>query len=228
MECASAWTGSTNSKRATAIECYHAGEDCGATLIAAPGNRPKPPCPPPTAASARTPEARNGRSHPRELSLDQAGLVSVNDVEVSGDLRQASVFVSIWAIRNSKRTACISCSRPPPHPGSRRQNRYFEIHTSSSFRGGRFGRARRPRPEHPRGAGKSPPGDLMGAPTVQRILEGIRGSSASPSSGISAGRRLHRLTTRAGIGPAGRGKERDLLERRSRAAEAGRFWIRRA
>jgi ribosome-binding factor A len=37
-----------------------------------------------------------GEALRRELSLEQAGLVTVNDVEVTGDLRQASVFISIF------------------------------------------------------------------------------------------------------------------------------------
>ncbi len=36
-----------------------------------------------------------GEAIRREIPIDEAGLVTVNDVEVSGDLRQASVFISI-------------------------------------------------------------------------------------------------------------------------------------
>ena len=36
-----------------------------------------------------------GEAIRRELSIEQSGLVTVNDVEVAGDLRQATVFVSI-------------------------------------------------------------------------------------------------------------------------------------
>ncbi|MBN2505640.1 MAG: 30S ribosome-binding factor RbfA [Verrucomicrobia bacterium] len=36
-----------------------------------------------------------GEAIRRELPLEQTGLVTVNDVEVAGDLRQATVFVSI-------------------------------------------------------------------------------------------------------------------------------------
>src|SRR5438093_12732594 len=36
-----------------------------------------------------------GETIRRELPVDEAGLISVNDVEVSGDLRAATVFTSI-------------------------------------------------------------------------------------------------------------------------------------
>lgn len=36
-----------------------------------------------------------GEAIRREIPIDQGGLVSVNDVEVAGDLRQATVFISI-------------------------------------------------------------------------------------------------------------------------------------
>src|SRR5438046_4445759 len=40
----------------------------------------------------------------RELPISQAGLITVNDVEVSGDLQNASVFLSIFGSSEQQRT----------------------------------------------------------------------------------------------------------------------------
>ena len=39
----------------------------------------------------------------REISISQAGLISVNDVEVSGDLKNATVFVSVFGTADQQR-----------------------------------------------------------------------------------------------------------------------------
>jgi ribosome-binding factor A len=40
----------------------------------------------------------------RELPVDQAGLVTVNDVELSGDLRNAKVFIGLFGSAEQQRT----------------------------------------------------------------------------------------------------------------------------
>ena len=45
-----------------------------------------------------------GEAVRRDLPIEQAGLVTVNDVDVSGDLRQASVFISILGTPEQQRT----------------------------------------------------------------------------------------------------------------------------
>ncbi len=44
-----------------------------------------------------------GEAIRRELPVSQAGLVTVNDVEVSGDLRLATVFISILGSQEQQR-----------------------------------------------------------------------------------------------------------------------------
>jgi ribosome-binding factor A len=50
----------------------------------------------------------------RELPVDQAGLITVNDVEVSGDLRQATAFIGILGNPEQQRTglALLQKNRP--------------------------------------------------------------------------------------------------------------------
>ncbi len=45
-----------------------------------------------------------GEAIQRELPMDQAGLVTVNDVEIGGDLRQAKVFIGILGNAEQQRT----------------------------------------------------------------------------------------------------------------------------
>jgi ribosome-binding factor A len=45
-----------------------------------------------------------GEAIRREIPVEQAGLVTVNDVEVSGDLRQATVFIGILGSTEQQRT----------------------------------------------------------------------------------------------------------------------------
>ena len=48
-----------------------------------------------------------GEAIRRELPVDQAGLITVNDVEVSGDLRHASVFISMLGSADQQRTGLM-------------------------------------------------------------------------------------------------------------------------
>jgi ribosome-binding factor A len=45
-----------------------------------------------------------GEAIRRELPIEQTGLVTVNDVEVAGDLRQATVFISILGNADQQKT----------------------------------------------------------------------------------------------------------------------------
>jgi ribosome-binding factor A len=55
-----------------------------------------------------------GEALRRELAVERAGLVSVNDLQLSGDLRQATVFVSVLGNAEQKKTglACLQEARP--------------------------------------------------------------------------------------------------------------------
>lgn len=46
-----------------------------------------------------------GESIRRELPVDQAGLVTVNDVDVTGDLKNATVFISVFGTTEQKKHA---------------------------------------------------------------------------------------------------------------------------
>src|SRR5688572_9794598 len=48
-----------------------------------------------------------GEAIRREIPVDQAGLVSVNDVEMAGDLKQATVFISILGSAEQQRSGLI-------------------------------------------------------------------------------------------------------------------------
>ena len=45
-----------------------------------------------------------GEAIRREIPVDQAGLVTVNDVDVTGDLRQATVFIGVLGNPEQQRT----------------------------------------------------------------------------------------------------------------------------
>src|SRR6266850_6985700 len=45
-----------------------------------------------------------GEAIRREIPVDQAGLVTVNDVEIAGDLRMATVFIGILGNAEQQRT----------------------------------------------------------------------------------------------------------------------------
>ena len=47
----------------------------------------------------------------RELPVSEAGLITVNDVEVSGDLQNASVFLSIFGSTEQQRTGLAMLKR---------------------------------------------------------------------------------------------------------------------
>ncbi len=48
-----------------------------------------------------------GEAIRREFPVDQAGLVTVNDVEISGDLRLAKVFIGILGNPDQQRTGLV-------------------------------------------------------------------------------------------------------------------------
>jgi ribosome-binding factor A len=48
-----------------------------------------------------------GEAIRRELPVEKAGLVTVNDVEVAGDLKQATVFVSILGNPEQQKTGLL-------------------------------------------------------------------------------------------------------------------------
>ena len=48
-----------------------------------------------------------GEAIRRELSIDQAGVITVNDVDVTGDLRLATVFIGILGSAEQQRTGLI-------------------------------------------------------------------------------------------------------------------------
>jgi ribosome-binding factor A len=55
-----------------------------------------------------------GEAIRREIPVDQAGLVTVNDVEVAGDLKTASVFISILGGSEQQRTALVLIQQARP------------------------------------------------------------------------------------------------------------------
>jgi len=50
-----------------------------------------------------------GEAIRREFHVSEAGLITVNDVDLAGDLKSATVFISILAIPTSK-SAGFNCS----------------------------------------------------------------------------------------------------------------------
>ncbi len=52
-----------------------------------------------------------GEAIRRELPVDQAGLITVNDVEVSGDLRYATVFTSILGTAEQQKAGFAMLTR---------------------------------------------------------------------------------------------------------------------
>ena len=51
---------------------------------------------PSASTGARIVEARNRRGRPPQLHVNDCGLISVNNVDVAGDLEAAVVFISIF------------------------------------------------------------------------------------------------------------------------------------
>ena len=48
-----------------------------------------------------------GEAIRREIPVDQAGLITVNDVDVSGDLRHATVFIGMLGSEEQQRTGLL-------------------------------------------------------------------------------------------------------------------------
>jgi ribosome-binding factor A len=55
-----------------------------------------------------------GEAIRRELAVEQAGVVTVNDIEVAGDLRNATVFISILGSAEQQRTGLAELRRLRP------------------------------------------------------------------------------------------------------------------
>ena len=49
-----------------------------------------------------------GEAIRREIPVDRAGLISVNDIEVGGDLRTATVFVSVLGNPQQQKSALVT------------------------------------------------------------------------------------------------------------------------
>jgi ribosome-binding factor A len=56
-----------------------------------------------------------GEAIRREIPVSTAGLISVNDVEVSGDLRIAKVFVSVLGGKDQQKSALNALEQNRPH-----------------------------------------------------------------------------------------------------------------
>jgi ribosome-binding factor A len=55
-----------------------------------------------------------GEAIRREIPVETAGLITVNDVEVSGDLRNATVFIGILGSAEQQRTGMMALQRQRP------------------------------------------------------------------------------------------------------------------
>ena len=62
----------------------------------------------------------------REIPAEEAGLVSVNDVDVAGDLRSALVFIASWDwINRSAASRCLKNRGRIQHPVALGGLKYF-------------------------------------------------------------------------------------------------------
>ncbi len=87
-----------------------------------------------------------GEAIRREFNVNDVGLITVNDVDVGGDLKSAVVFISILGnAGQQKRGLQVLEQTPHPHSGSGRQVRRPEIHAHAEIHRGRLHRARQPR-----------------------------------------------------------------------------------
>ena len=68
----------------------------------------------------------------REFQVSEAGLITVNDVDVSGDLHSAVVFVSILGSRGAAETGLRPARTPSQtHPGAGGAGGRLEIHAAA-------------------------------------------------------------------------------------------------
>ncbi len=96
-----------------------------------------------------------GEAIRREFHVNEVGLITVNDVDVAGDLKSAIVFISILGnAEQQKRGFQLLDRAPHPHPGPGRPRGRSEIHADAEICSRRFHRARQPRPANHRGTGK--------------------------------------------------------------------------
>ena len=66
----------------------------------------------------------------REFEVSEAGLITVNDVDVAGDLHSAVVFISILGNAGPAETRlCTPVPTSQAHPGPCRPRRGSEIHS---------------------------------------------------------------------------------------------------
>ncbi len=70
----------------------------------------------------------------REIPVGEAGLITVNDVEVSSDLHAATVYIGILGSCGAAEDRTLATQSPPQtHPGTGRQGGHSQIHTSFAF-----------------------------------------------------------------------------------------------
>ena len=78
-----------------------------------------------------------GEAIRREFHVNDVGLITVNDVEVGGDLKSAVVFITILGnAEQQKRGLQVLERKPHPHPGAGRQIRRPEIHADAEIHRG--------------------------------------------------------------------------------------------
>ena len=75
-----------------------------------------------------------GEAIRREFHVSECGLISVNDVDVAGDLKSATVFISILGNPDQQKRGFQSAQRAScPHPGVGRPRRRPEIHAEAEI-----------------------------------------------------------------------------------------------
>ena len=73
-----------------------------------------------------------GEAIRREFQVSEAGLITVNDVDVAGDLQSAVVFISILGNADQQKRGFQSADTPSQaHPGPGRPGRRPEIHADA-------------------------------------------------------------------------------------------------
>ena len=75
-----------------------------------------------------------GEAIRREFHVSEAGLITVNDVDVAGDLKSATVYISILGNPDQqKRGFQLLNEHRVTHPGVHRQGRGHEIHAEAEI-----------------------------------------------------------------------------------------------
>ncbi len=71
----------------------------------------------------------------REIPVGEAGLITVNDVDVSGDLHPATVYIGILGNAEQQKKGLAPAATPPQaHPGPRRPGGHSQIHAATAVR----------------------------------------------------------------------------------------------